>query len=84
MAPTTAPWCRSTKTSSFFDGDRRCYVLCKLDHEVLRTELRMVESVSDPDAAEYTFARFVVEDGHPGAQGECVPVNPPPLGRVDC
>ena len=68
----------------FFDGDRRGYVLCKLDHEVWRTELRMVESVSDPDAAEYTFARFMVEDGQPGAQGECVPVNPPPLGRVDC
>ena len=68
----------------FFDGDRRGYVLCKLDHEVWRTELRMVEAVSNPDAAEYTFARFVVEDGQPGAQGECVPVNPPPLGRVDC
>ena len=68
----------------FFDGDRRGYVLCKLDHELWRTELRMVESVSDPDAAEYTFATFVVENGQPGAHGECVPVNPPPLGRVDC
>jgi alkaline phosphatase D len=68
----------------FFDGDRRGYVLCKLDHELWRTELRMVESVSAPDAAEYTFATFVVENGQPGAHGECVPVNPPPLGRVDC
>jgi hypothetical protein len=58
--------------------------LCKLNHEVWRTELRMVESVSDPDAAEYRFATFVIEDGQPGAQGECVPVDPPPLGRVDC
>ena len=69
---------------AFFDGDRRGYVLCKLDHDVWRTELRMVESVSDPNADEYTFARFVVENGQPGAVGECVPDNPPPLGRVDC
>jgi alkaline phosphatase D len=82
--PYYGPMVPFNENIEFFDGDRRGYVLCKLDHEVLRTELRMVESVSDPDAAEYTFARFVVEDGQPGAQGECVPVNPPPLGRVDC
>ena len=44
----------------FFDGDRRGYVLCKLDHDEWRTELRMVEEVGDADAAEYTYAAFVV------------------------
>jgi alkaline phosphatase D len=69
----------------FFDGDRRGYVLCKLDHDEWRTELRMVEEVGDADAEEYTYAAFVVEDGHPGAQIDCSPgPNPPKLGRVDC
>jgi len=69
----------------FFDGDRRGYVLCKLDREQWRTELRMVEEVGDADASEYTFASFVVEDGRPGAEIDCSPgPNPPKLGRVDC
>jgi alkaline phosphatase D len=69
----------------FFDGDRRGYVLCKLDHDQWRTELRMVEEVGDADAAEYTYAAFVVEDGRPGAEIDCSPgPNPPKLGRVDC
>ena len=69
----------------FFDGDRRGYVLCKLDHDEWRTELRMVEEVGDADAAEYTFASFVVEDGRPGAEIDCSPgASPPKLGRVDC
>jgi len=69
---------------AFFDGDRRGYVLCTLDHELWRTELRMVESVSTPDSPEYTFAEFVVQDGQPGAVADCLPNNPPPLGRVEC
>ena len=69
----------------FFDGDRRGYVLCTLNHAVWQTELRMVENVASRDAAEYTFASFVVENGQPGAQINCSPgSNPPPLGRVDC
>jgi len=52
----------------FFDGDRRGYVLCTLDEEQWRTDLRMVTTVSTPDAPAYTFASFVVEDGRPGAQ----------------
>ena len=52
----------------FFDGDRRGYVLCKLDHDEWRTDLRMVASVSTPDAPVATLASFVVEDGQPGAQ----------------
>jgi alkaline phosphatase D len=52
----------------FFDGDRRGYVRCTLDREQWRTDLRMVTTVSRPDAPAYTFASFVVEDGKPGAQ----------------
>jgi alkaline phosphatase D len=35
---------------------------------VPRTDLRMVSTVSRPDAPVSTFASFVVEDGLPGAQ----------------
>jgi alkaline phosphatase D len=52
----------------FFDGDRRGYVRCKLDHDEWRTDLRMVPTVSTRDAPVETFASFVVEDGTPGAQ----------------
>ncbi len=52
----------------FFDGDRRGYVLCKLDRDEWRTDLRMVPTVSTPDAPVSTFASFVVQDGEPGAQ----------------
>jgi alkaline phosphatase D len=52
----------------FFDGDRRGYVLCKLDQDEWRTDLRMVPTVSTRDAPVSTFASFVVEDGQPGAQ----------------
>jgi alkaline phosphatase D len=51
----------------FFDGDRRGYVLCKLDRDEWRTDLRMVPTVSTRDAPVETFASFVVEDGRPGA-----------------
>ena len=51
----------------FFDGDRRGYVRCHVDREQWRTDLRMVTTVSTPDAPEYTLASFVVEDGRPGA-----------------
>ncbi len=52
----------------FFDGDRRGYVRCTLDHQEWRTDLRMVTTVSRSDAPAYTLASFVVEDGVPGAQ----------------
>jgi alkaline phosphatase D len=52
----------------FFDGDRRGYVRCVVDRREWRTDLRMVTTVSRPDAPVYTFASFVVEDGRPGAQ----------------
>jgi alkaline phosphatase D len=53
----------------FFDGDRRGYVVCTLDHEEWRTDLRIVSTVSRPDAPVETFKSFVVEDGVPGATG---------------
>ena len=52
----------------FFDGDRRGYVLCTLDHDEWRTDLRMVSSVWRRNVSVSTFASFVVEDGQPGAQ----------------
>ena len=52
----------------FFEGDRRGYVRCRLDHEKWVSDLRMVAAVTAPDAPAYTLASFVVEDGVPGAQ----------------
>ncbi len=52
----------------FFEGDRRGYVVCSLDRALWQTELRMVTTVSRPDAPAYTLAALVVEDGRPGAQ----------------
>jgi alkaline phosphatase D len=52
----------------FFDGDRRGYVRCTLTTERWRTDLRMVTTVGTPDAPQYTYASFEVEDGVPGAQ----------------
>jgi alkaline phosphatase D len=52
----------------FFDGDRRGYVRCTVDRGAWRTDLRMVPTVSRPDAPAYTFASFAVEDGTPGAR----------------
>jgi len=50
----------------FFDGDRRGYLRCHLDRDRLRADLRVVSTVSRPDAPESTFASFVVEEGKPG------------------
>lgn len=52
----------------FFEGDRRGYVVCTLDRATWLTELRMVSTVSRPDAPASTLASFVVEDGRPGAE----------------
>lgn len=51
----------------FFDGDRRGYHRYTVDRDTWRTDLRMVRSVGDPDATDYTFASFEVADGRPGA-----------------
>jgi alkaline phosphatase D len=53
---------------TFFDGDRRGYVSCRLNRNRLKVDLQMVRTVSRPDAEKYTLASFVVEDGQPGAK----------------
>jgi alkaline phosphatase D len=52
----------------YFDGDRRGYLRCRVDRAELRADLRVVSTVSRPDAPESTLASFVVEDGRPGAR----------------
>ncbi|RUR84611.1 alkaline phosphatase [Chlorogloeopsis fritschii PCC 6912] len=52
----------------FFDGDRRGYFRVNLNHQRWQTDLRIVTTVSRPDASVYTLASFVVEDGRPGVQ----------------
>jgi len=52
----------------FFDGGRRGYIRCSVERSRLRADLRVVSTVSRPDAPESTFASFIVEDGRPGAQ----------------
>ncbi len=52
----------------FFDGDRRGYFRVNLNYERWQTDLRIVTTVSRPDAPVYTFASFVVENGHPGVK----------------
>lgn len=52
----------------FFDGDRRGYFRVNLNHERWQSDLRIVQSVSRPDAAVDTLASFVVENGRPGVQ----------------
>jgi alkaline phosphatase D len=51
----------------FFDGDRRGYLHCTVRPDRMRVELRMVDTVRRPDAAESTLAAFEVHDGRPGA-----------------
>jgi alkaline phosphatase D len=52
----------------FFDGDRRGYVRCRVEPSRMLADLRVVDTVSTPDARESTYASFLVEDGRPGAQ----------------
>jgi alkaline phosphatase D len=52
----------------FFEGDRRGYVRCRVNHTHWLTDLRMVPTVSHPAAPVYTLESFVVHDGRPGAE----------------
>lgn len=52
----------------FFDGDRRGYFRVNLNHKRWQTDLRIVKTVSRPDAPVRTFASFVVENGRPSVQ----------------
>ena len=53
----------------FFDGDRRGYVLCKLDHDEWRTDLRMVPDRLDSGRAGVDVRRrSSSRTAQPGAQ----------------
>ena len=65
--PYYGPMIRANPHIKFFDGDRRGYVRCNVDRRRWRTDLRMVSTVSRPDAPVSTFASFEVESGRPGA-----------------
>jgi alkaline phosphatase D len=51
----------------FFDGVHRGYLRVEVTPELWRTDLRFVESVSQPESSVATGASFVVEAGRPGA-----------------
>ena len=65
--PYYGPMIKYNPHIKFFEGDKRGYVRCTVTPEQWRTDLRMVRTVSRPDAPAYTLASFVVEDGKPGA-----------------
>ena len=52
----------------FFDGDRRGYFRVNLSRERWQSDLRIVTTVSQPDAPVYTLASFVIENGFPSVQ----------------
>jgi alkaline phosphatase D len=65
--PYYGPMIKYNPHIKFFDGDRRGYVRCDVTKSQMRTDLKMVSTVSRRDAPETTFASFVVESGRPGA-----------------
>ena len=65
--PYYGPMIKYNPHIKFFEGDKRGYVRCTVTPDQWRTDLRMVRTVSRPDAPAYTLASFVVEDGKPGA-----------------
>jgi alkaline phosphatase D len=65
--PYYGPMIKYNPHIKLFDGDRRGYVRCKVTKSQMRTDLKMVSTVSRRDAPESTFASFVVESGRPGA-----------------
>ena len=66
--PYYGPMIKYNPHIKFFEGDKRGYVRCTVTPDQWRTDLRMVTTVSRPEAPSYTLASFVVEDGRPGAQ----------------
>jgi alkaline phosphatase D len=52
----------------FFDERNGGYVRCDVTQEEWRVEMKLADSISDPDSPVPTFASFVVEDGKPGAE----------------
>jgi alkaline phosphatase D len=41
---------------------------CDVTQEGWRVDMKLAESISDPDSLVRTFASFVFEDGKPGAE----------------
>ena len=52
----------------FFDERTGGYVRCEVTPEEWRTEMKLADSIEDPDSPVRTFASFVIEDGQPGAK----------------
>jgi alkaline phosphatase D len=52
----------------FFEGDKRGYVRCCVNRDLWTTDLRVVETINEPNSPISTLATFVVESGQPGAQ----------------
>jgi len=52
----------------FFDERTGGYVRVDLTPEEWRTEMKLADSIEDPNSPVRTFASFVVEDGQPGAK----------------
>jgi len=52
----------------FYEGAYRGYLLCTVDEEEWRTEMRIVLDARDAAAPAYTLAAFAVADGQPGAR----------------
>jgi alkaline phosphatase D len=51
----------------FYESRLRGYTRCTIRHQRWTTDLRVVDSITRRDARVRTLARFVVEDGRPGA-----------------
>ena len=66
--PYYGPFIPENPHIKFFDGDRRGYFRVNLNRERWHADLRIVTTVSQPDAPVYTLASFVVEDGRSGVQ----------------
>ncbi len=52
----------------FFDERNGGFVRCEVTPEEWRTEMKLADSIADPNSPVRTFASFVIEDGKPGAQ----------------
>jgi alkaline phosphatase D len=52
----------------FFDERTGGYVRCEVTPEEWRTEMKLADSIEDPESPVRTFASFVIEDGKAGAQ----------------
>jgi alkaline phosphatase D len=52
----------------FFESRQRGYLRCEVRPDLWRTDLRVVSTVSQPEATVSTLRSFVVQNGVPGAQ----------------